>query len=432
MLYRLSRLPTDVLALVVYTDSPSLEYVYLSLIREHFDVSGDYILNIDSEKALTRARSSVNITPLRGKHWLLNIDADKVDIKALERTGIIAYDSCLVLYHTARYGTYKRLIGTKFHSKLGRYCVDLYGGTLDRRDIALIARHYEVSLDENVTKFLEHKYNRTPQSICTLCSLLKSGYSLTSEHDIIEAIGLGSISVDDFVFSVLNSKINTKIGLKRALKQKLIYLSNLAEGISYSSIQNFIVDTLAGLIDIKTAMISGEISILNSNPPSSYTDKRAARFKRLLRYRVTLEKDLSLEYLIYCHSLFKRNAYNPKLAIIEWLLRLYAIEGITETPRQQRIDIQVPIGATFTLASFDSFGNPAVIKQKSVPKVGAKNLKKVESSADNELGILRCEGDDFADEADTSCGEVDTGVLEETEPTLLQILMSTSKKGRDN
>lgn len=417
MLYRLSRLPTDMLSLIVYTDSPSLEYVYLSMIREHFGIHNNYNVSVATEKELNHARSSVNITPLQGKRWLLSIDADKIDIKALERVGSIAYDSCLVLYHTSRYGVYKRLLGSKFRDVQGRYCVDLYGGRLDRRDIELIAKHYEVSLDDTIVKFLEHKYSRTPQSICTLCSLVKSGYCITSDKDVIEAVGLGSISVDDFVISLLTSRINTQQGLKRALKQKLIYLSNLAEGIPFNSIQNFIVDTLAGMIDIKLAMIAGELSILNSSPPSSYTDKRAARFKRLLRYRATLESDISLSYLIYCHSLFKRNMYNPKVAILEWILKLYSIEGITEAHKFQRIDANVPVGVVFDMGGFDKYGMPAVIKSPPKRKVAQKKEEVVDKPVidedEDDVELADFFGDDGGDDT------VD-------EPTLLSLLMGTT------
>lgn len=413
MLYRLSRLPVDMLSLIVFTDSPSLEYVYLSMIRDKFDIHSDYCVSVTTEKELTHARSSINITPLRGKRWLLSIDADKIDMKVLERVGSIAYDSCLVLYHTTRYGTYKRLLASKFREAQGRYCTDLYGGRLDRRDIELIAKHYEVMLEETIVKFLEHKYGRTPQSICTLCSLVKSGYCITSDKDVIEAVGLGSISVDDFVLSLLTSRINTSHGLKRAIKQKLMYLSNLAEGIPYNSIQNFIVDTLAGMIDIKLAMIAGELSILNNSPPSSYTDKRAARFKRLLRYRATLESDISLEYLLRCHSLFKKNIYNPKLAILEWILKLYSIEGITEEPKSQRIDVQVPVGGVFDMTKYDKFGCSVIYTQKAPSK--SKQSATSSPSKAKESSSKATESVDNSTETEVS------------EPiTLLSLLMGTT------
>ena len=375
MLYQLSRLPTDTLSIILYTDSSSLEYIAQSIITRNFDISGRYTRNVSTEKELLAAKSIMNAMPLEGKKWLLMVDADKIDPRTLEKSGATVYDSCLIVYRTNQYRVFKALSQSKFAGILGRYCFAAYGGLLHRKDIAIIADYYSVTIPEKQAKFLESKYSRNAAAICTLCANLKAGYEVYENADIVDLIGLGDINVASFIISLLTSRPKNPKGRRAVIKSKLVYLDTLASQLTYATVQNFITDTLDGFIDIKLAEIAGQLNIVNGfSAPEGMPDKRANRFNRLMRHYNILRNELSLEYLLYARSLYKKNSREPRLAIMEWVFNLYSFIGTRDNVNEKRVqELYTAVSqiSTFNMDDYNAYGElskTAGVLRKIKPK----------------------------------------------------------------
>ena len=419
MLHQLHKLPDDILHINLFIDSPSLEVITLKAIQAKFNIDSQYIREANTITQLTKLKNTCNIKPLKGSRWLIIYDLDgggnsdnsisqNSVQKALNHISSTGYETTLTIYKTAKYGHFKRVCESAFNKSLGRYAASLYGGRLSQKAITHIAEYYGLGTDEieSYSKFLAQKYSRCPDELCNLFTSIKAGYKITSEQDIIKLIGLGDISIADFILSILTSQPKNAKSRSRILKTRLMYLDNLASELSYSSIQNLILDTLDGFIDIKNSLIAGELHLSNTGftAPEYYDDKRASRFNRLLRYINTLKYQISLEYLLYARLLFTRDKLNPKIAIFSWIFKIYNLMGTRdndEQDRKQTLDFSVPVKAfdinnytitgdkLYAVAQADKMGTaskPKANTSTSKPKSAGK--KKQSEPDENEIDAM--------------------------------------------
>lgn len=397
MLHQLSKLPSDLLHINLYITSTDLEVIFLKAVQEKFDIDSKYIRTVTNINQLTRVKNQCNIAPLQGSRWLIIFDCDSdknpensitqnTVRKALNRISAVGYGTTLVIYKTCKYGAFKSLCECAFNKSLGRYSANLLGNRISLKGIEAIARFYDLDVAkyESLIKTLSHKYSNCPDEICTLFTNIKAGYSVTSEQDIINLIGLGNITIADFIISVLISDPKNVKSRKRVLKTRLLYLNNLALELDYNSIQNLILDTLDGFIDIKMSIIAGDLHTTNTgfSAPESYNAKRAARFNRLLRYFNVLKYTLSLEYLLSARLLFKYNKQDAKVAVLNWILSVYQAIGLRdddEIQRNQVLDFRKPV-KDFDIANYTVYGE----KLSSTAPVKKTIKTKAEGIQDNQ------------------------------------------------
>lgn len=385
MLAQINALPTDIVSLVVHCNSEATLAHAKDLLISRFNVSRTYFHEVSDMKELARLRTLINVAPLLGSKWVLWLNVDILDMKALLKQAGDVYDTCLIVYYTERYGTYRKLCDAKFVKDFSRYCPTLYGNTFSTKDIQVLMTKLNISLDEKIVKQLATVYRRSPEDICNVCKLVASGYYISSEKDLIDIIGLGNTSVAGLLIMLLTMNPKSPKGRKATVSRILRYLDDLARDLSWSSIQNFILDTLAGFIDIKVALVTGALSSINSEPPERFNDKRAARYKRLLRYRYFLRDEVSLEKLIVIRGLYQRRGFSSRNAILIWLFRILDGLGCWGTPdvvRRQVLDSKTPIGATFNFDDYNQYGDYTLVK---TGKLRSKPVKTVESVLKSEV-----------------------------------------------
>lgn len=365
MLYQISRLNFNTGLLLVYArDVENLETLACRKIRQIFDIDGQYWLNVDTQKDLESKRGLINIMPLEGTKWGLYINGDTIDSKVLIEFCSKVYDTCLLIVHTENYGLIKRMQDAKGIKALGRYCATVWGNHLGGRDIQLLSDVYEVHLEKPLFDFLLKRYCRCPKEVVTLMQSMHSGYTVESERDIINLIGLGDISIANWLIDVMRTRPKSIKSRKITLGKRIMYLDNLASGLSdgYSSVQNFLLSTLDGFIDIKVNIISGNVNILDGNEaPERFSDKRKNRYDKLSRYTDILKSEFSLEFLLAVRAMFKRDNSDPRKAVLMWLFSIYSFVGTKDGEdevRHQKIRYIAPVDYKFDLNNYNDYGQP--------------------------------------------------------------------------
>ena len=375
----------EALATILYAPDEGVGAKALTLLRERFDVAAEFTITVGDEKSLTQALSSVVIFPLLGKKWLLVIDADKIPLRALpsymER---ILYNSCLVVYRTARYGTYKRLQGEKICKQYGPLFPIIDCGRFYVDDVKLLAKMYEVPLTDAWLKFYTKQYGDEPGTLNKLFSMIHAGYVVIDKQSAIAAVGLGKTSTAEFMLKVLHLKPMTAKGMRISQRGVIQYLRDLSLGMDFYTVQNYLMDTLDGFIDIKLSYVLGYITRYKTKDPEYITDeKRKNRYKRLLRYRSMLE-EIPLERMLLYRKLYAplgRDEATVKLSLIRWIMMIYSGLGAQNgaiIPREQHIDTRVPAQATFNLAEeceYVQLKEKELAKLKEKPKVRKGTVK---------------------------------------------------------
>lgn len=351
----------DVLAVVLYSPSEGVEAKALSLMRERLDVAAEFMLRVADEKELTRALSSVVIYPLLGKRWMLIVDADKISPRVLPTyMNKILYNSCVVVYRTARYGTFKRLQEEKVRKQFGPLFPAVDCGRFFVDDVKLLAKMYDVTLTDEWLKFYTKQYGTEPDSLNTLFQMIHAGYQIIDKQSVIAAVGLGKTSTAEFILKVLQLKPMTPRGIRISQRGVMQYLRDLAIRLDYVTLQNYLMDTLDGFIDIKLSYILGYITAYKQKDPKFITEeKRKNRYNRLLRYRKMLQ-EIPLERMLLYRSLYTpigRDEASVKLSLVRWLMVIYGSLGIQngQEPREQRVDIKVPLEPQFKLSDVTDY-----------------------------------------------------------------------------
>lgn len=365
MLYQISRLSVNTCLLLIYArDIENLETLACRSIRKTFDIDNKYWYNIESQKDLEAKRGIINITPLEGTKWGLYIDGDKIETKVLESFCSQVFDTCLLIVHTSSYGVIKRLQAAKGITALGRYCSTVWGNKLSGRDIRLLADIYDVELKKPLFDFLLKRYCRCPKEVVLLMQSMHSGYEVESERDIINLIGLGDISIANWLIDVMRTRPKNAKSRRLTLGKRIIYLDNLSSGLDdgYATVQNFLLSTLDGFIDIKVNIITGNVNVLDGNkPPERFNDKRKSRYERLSRYTDILKSEFSLEYLLAVRSMFKRDNSDPRKAVLIWLFAIYSFVGTKDKEdevRHQTIRYTAPVDYVFDINNYTDYGQP--------------------------------------------------------------------------
>lgn len=322
MIELIKDLSLQVSNIVMMSNSSTMSYIAQQLLMDRYIVSPNYVSTVSVAKDLRHSLSLTNSVPLQGNRWLVMVNVDKIGVSdCLKFLGKII-STAVVVYLCNNYRNYKQLIqsdvykqqfGTHFAtqlylSRLNNVTVDELYSFYMRGKTSLERKQFKPEL----MKYLKKNYRYNPDLVCDLFSKIKSGSVPYSEKDIIEMVGVGGNTPQAFTISLLTTTTHTESGCKRFLKKNLMLLSDLATKYSYDTVYSFMLDTLRGIIDIKSLQISGRYFDFNKDIPESYNDGRLKRLSRLKRFediilnRISLRRVLNLMQCMTSDSSFDK------------------------------------------------------------------------------------------------------------------------------
>ena len=321
MLNKLKTLREDIASILVYCDSSSLEVIVKNILRDRFNINKDFSVTVNKIKDIKRAKLDAFVLPLSGDKWLINVEVDDLSKKDLKDTIAQPVAFGVVVYWTSNYGIYKFLKESEEFKHQGVHFFDIYLGRVDMGDIKEM---YKVLVNKKVDSFpsdlflyLHENYRNDPQAISDLFTLIKSGNEVKLKRDIIELIGIGGSSVDSLVISLLTTSCQTQRGLKRVLKTVLNTVNDLAVSYNYTTLKNFMVSTLDGIIEMKELMIMGYYTKYIQKVPDNYNFKK---IKRLKRYEYVIFNKITLPRALSLRSYLKAfNDFNAEIVLIQAL-----------------------------------------------------------------------------------------------------------------
>lgn len=327
MIKQLQGLNPNITNLVVYCDSPSLQYELLKLLQKIADCNSDTILSVESAKDLNDAKATILTAPFWGGKWFIDVNCDKLSMSDIVSSFRTESPFSLKVHWVTKYAQYKKLkdldVVKKNKVKVSFY----YMGKLSYDGILRLHDMYKVSedeplLDSKLLKFVAKNYNYDVQGVCDLFTLLRSGNEVKTNKDIVELIGVGGNSIDKFLIKVLTTSYNTEKGLKMVISKRLKLLNDLSISYNYGTIKRIMESNLDGLITLKQLQIMGKLNKLTTEVPDAFNPKK---LQRLRRYEGILKDEISLPMLLNFKMLLnKHNTYNAEhdlvLAIYEYIV----------------------------------------------------------------------------------------------------------------
>lgn len=326
MIKQLANLSPNITNIVVYCDSPSLQFELLKLLQKGAGCNTDTIIKVENTKDLNEAKATVLTAPFWGGKWFIDVDADKLSVGDVVSSFRINSPYSLTVHWVTKYATYKKLkdldVVKKNTVKVNFY----YMGKLSYDCVLRLHDIYKIDdkplLSEKLLKFVGKNYTYDVQGVCDLFSMLRSGNEVKSQKDIVELIGVGGNSIDRFLIKLLTTSYSTEKGLKIVLRNRLKLLNDLNVTYDYSMIKRIMNSNIDGLISLKQLQIMGKLNKIQTEIPDSFNPKKITKLRR---YEKKLKEDVSLPMLLNLKMLLvKHNTFNAEqdllLVVYEYIV----------------------------------------------------------------------------------------------------------------
>jgi len=267
--------------IILQTPSTRLQIFIEDKIKRKYECNADTIITLETKKDLKTVKTLMHVYPPRGLRWFVRVNLDDCDMKTL-----ISYIhesvSCVFFCTSSRYKDYKTL-------KEGIADVDevydFYLTYLRQTDFLYLYDAFvpqENRLEKKFYDFISQGYRGDIEALFTLFLHLAEGGEIKSRNDIIKLCGLGGLTVDSVIFSLLKPLSGSDKGLRLVIKNRMQAGVELARDLGYSTLYNFISANLTSMIQLKQLLITGKIYKRIENLPEYCDDKKLGRYQRYI------------------------------------------------------------------------------------------------------------------------------------------------------
>lgn len=309
-LKRISRITADVLNIIVYSKSPSVDLYIRKSLKNSFGVESDYILNVDKDKELKDAKLTALMQPFTCPYWLIHVDADKISKGELLKSLGNTPSGGKTVYWTSDYGTFMRMTQSDILKEQQGYSPSYTFSRLSDNDIKQL--HTDTvrekrRLGSKELLYLMKYYAYEPQLVMDLFRYIESGNSIETNRDIINAIGLPGSSVASLAITMLTTKAKTEKSVNTEYKKTIRQIQNITSKLEYRTLKNFLLSNIDGFMDMKQLQIMGNYRAEKFVIPEGFDEKRInrlKRFERLILKEIPMQRLINLKVALTSMSTF--------------------------------------------------------------------------------------------------------------------------------
>ena len=271
---------------VVLIQSPSVQLILRiqDKIRAMLGTTRDTLITLEGRQELSMLKSVQNVEPLFSERWLVLYDyGRKPKVKLADVLDIMKSSTTVVYFVTVENYKYYREVKNALRGI--DFVYDFYLPYLNRINMGYL--YYDiVSADKRMTTslydFVCKNYSRDVDAVMTLFGALAQGYEVKKQTDVTSICGLGSNTIENFVFSLLQDPPTSKRGLDSILKKRLTEVNALAEIYSYHKLYNFALSTVRRILSIKELRISGAVYKRMDSLPAGFDDQHLEKLQKYL------------------------------------------------------------------------------------------------------------------------------------------------------
>ena len=309
---------------VVLLQTPSVKLTMFleDKIKRHYECRNDVVIDVRVKKDLKKVRDVIGVIPPLARRWYVRIDLDKFDDKELAT--VIAESSTVVFFCTcSKYAIFKNFKDS-IKDVYGVY--DFYIMYLRRNDFIYLYDAFvpkEKRLTKQLFDYTVQSYSGDIEVLFDLFIALNDGKEFKTRKDISDLCGVGGLSVESFIFTMLKPISGSVKGLTKVLKNRIKASSELAEMLGYTSFYNFMAKSLMTLINLKMLMISGDVYKSVHNLPECYNENELARYQKYI-WRLNT---LPLSTLLLLRQCMGSKAWRTDLDILNFIYLYYETLG---------------------------------------------------------------------------------------------------------
>ena len=303
---------------LLQTPSTRLQIFLQDKLKRKYRCNNDSLIRIETKKDIKRVRDVLGITPPFAEKWFVEVDLDVIRDKDLAKV-IIESTTCIFFCTCSKYGIFK-----KFKDSIKENCnvYDYYINYLRRPDLIYLYDAFvkeEDRLPKQLFDFVVQGYSGDIEAIFELLVHLSQGEKISSRKDITEICGLGSLTVESYIFSLIKPLSGSAKGLKKVMKDRINVGLELADSMNYTSMYNFMTKCLRCFIEIKILCVSGVVYKTIRNLPDSYDEKSLARYQKYL-WRL---KEIPLSRLLRLRQAMGTKVWRSEFDLLTFIYTYY-------------------------------------------------------------------------------------------------------------
>lgn len=269
---------------LVYNRSSKYFSLMLNLIKKKFKVQSSDSYSIKSLADLKQYESLLTTAPLFSSAWLFYIeDANVTGISSEIMDLILRSHKLVLVVGTSNYGSFMRLRNERRWKS--RFVETVYASNLTKDEFDFIYGAYTSKkgssrLSPELQTFVKKGYLREPDAVFSLLNDLREGIQFVSRADIVSKIGVGNLTPEFELLSILSSTVKTERGLNSFMKKHSTNLVELCARSKPSTLHRNMIDSCKALLSVKQLLSEGLIiaGIKSELDIPAYEDNRVNRY----------------------------------------------------------------------------------------------------------------------------------------------------------
>ncbi len=307
---------------LLHTPSSKMEIFVQDKIKRHLGADADSTMTVENKEDLKQVRDCIGVTPYHSEKWYVKVNLDKINNKELYK---VMHDSttCVFMCTCSKYRIFKEF-KENFEKTLN--VADFYLVWLRRDDFIYL---YDAFVPESkrlapaLLNTVMKGYASDIEALFDLFLALNEGEVFKSESEIVGKIGLGSLSIESYVFRLLKPLSGSEKGLQRVLKDRTKYGIEMGNSLKWTTYYNFLSKCVVSFIEIKMLLISGSIYKSIKDLPEGYDTGKLARYNRHV-WRI---KEIPMSDLLLLRDSMGKKPWKTELEFINFIYKYYTAKA---------------------------------------------------------------------------------------------------------
>ena len=246
---------------VTYVKSTEYLDVVLTSIRTRYKVGISEVIKVETFSDLLKYKDLFNSVSLFSDKYVFYIE-NALTLPSMEVVDLLASSkSYSLVVGVKNYGIFDKL--RRFDRFNSRVNVDyLYSSRLHADEFDLLYRFTlnlggVTPLPDEVYRRVKLGYLQEVSAIFKLLDELKKGSKILTINDLVACAGLGNLSIDAVVYSLLTTSAKTPKGVKMYTKKVLPKVLELLQRMSLGTFRKQFEESLSAAYDIKVLTLKG-------------------------------------------------------------------------------------------------------------------------------------------------------------------------------
>lgn len=271
----------DINVVILQSNSIKMSMFIKDRVKRKYHGNVNTIIDVNKKSDLKLVKEVIGIVPPFSEKWVIYVDMSSVDVKDISNI-IQLSTTCVFCCETDNYKTFKELKDTLKNLKVTDV-FDYYINYLKRNDLVYLYDAF-VPEDKRMVKtlfdYVVQSYSGDVEAVLNLFLELAGGKEIKNRKDIADICGIGGLSIESFIFSLVKEPSKSERGLKKVMKTRVQAGRELGAMYGYSTFYNFMRKSLMNMIDIKILIMSGNIYKSIRSVPNGYDEKSLSRYQK--------------------------------------------------------------------------------------------------------------------------------------------------------